>query len=178
MYQLNLTVTVDSVEELPDAIADIANVLREEGAPEVAKPTGYSSEGKYNYRVEMRAEPQAQGDLQQCGKCGNWCRRELNTCPTCSASERGKSGMDAIMEAEDRRWYESMLCDYCGHERSQHSKTDGPCEECAAMPKDTTAHQKAWHTFENEEEVAAVTPLCTMCGVPGCEGGCPPSYAR
>jgi len=28
-----------------------------------------------------------------------------------------------------------------------------------------------------EEESDEVTPLCTMCGVPGCEGGCPPCLA-
>lgn len=67
------------------------------------------------------------------------------------------------------------LCDYCGHEQARHSRTDGPCEECAAMPKETTAYRKAWHSFEMETD--EVTPLCTMCGVPGCEGGCSPSYA-
>lgn len=44
-----------------------------------------------------------------------------------------------------------MLCEYCGHEETKHSKSDGPCEECEAMPRDTTAHRKAWHLFEGAE---------------------------
>ena len=49
--------------------------------------------------------------------------------------------------------HEDNSCDYCGHDRVWHT-ANGPCEECDAMPFDTYAHKKAWHSFEEKEETS------------------------
>lgn len=54
------------------------------------------------------------------------------------------------------------LCGYCGCRESKHSKSDGPCEECAAMPSSTTAHQKAWHSFMPDDGDDDVLPPCVL----------------
>lgn len=41
------------------------------------------------WRVAMKIEEvTSQGEMQQCSKCGEWCRRTLNLCPTCERRAR------------------------------------------------------------------------------------------